>query len=151
MVRINVLTSLLPKFSVLWLCLPPLSPTEPNVIHVHIENLRGDRGQVICALFSSPEGFPKDSRKAVARVTSAISAKQARCDFVGIPPGTYAVAVFHDENSNGKLDTNFVGIPREGVGASNGAVGHLGPPKFNAAAFRFSGGSLSLEIVIHYL
>ena len=149
----NVLISLLPKFGVLWiwLCHSLLSPTEPNVIRVHIEGLRSARGQVICALFSSAEGFPKDRRKAVARVTSAISAGQARCDFVGIPPGMYAVSVFHDENSNGKLDTNLVGIPREGVGASNGAVGHLGPPKFNAAAFQFSGGSLSLEVVIHYL
>ena len=59
--------------------------------------------------------------------------------------------MFHDENSNGKLDTKFMGIPREGVGASNGAKGHLGPPKFEAAAFSFSGGRLELKITINYL
>jgi len=47
--------------------------------------------------------------------------------FPGVAPGRYAVSVFHDENSNGKMDTNFIGIPREGVGASNNAKGHLGP------------------------
>jgi uncharacterized protein (DUF2141 family) len=71
--------------------------------------------------------------------------------FAGIAPGTYAVSVFHDENANGKLDTNFMGIPREGVRASNNAKGHLGPPKFNAAAFRFAGGRLDLKITINYL
>jgi len=39
----------------------------------------------------------------------------------------------HDENSNGKMDTNFIGMPREGVGASNNAKGHMGPLKFRAA------------------
>ena len=43
----------------------------------------------------------------------------AICQFNDIPPGTYAIAVFHDENANGKLDKNFLGIPCEGYGASN--------------------------------
>ena len=85
------------------------------------------------------------------RVNSTISDKEAVCEFSGIALGTYAVSVFHDENSNGKLDTNFMGIPREGVGASNDAKGHLGPPKFDAAAFRFPGGRLEMKITIHYL
>jgi uncharacterized protein (DUF2141 family) len=61
------------------------------------------------------------------------------------------VSAFHDENSNGKMDTNFVGKPREGVGASNNAKGHFGPPKFDDAAFRYSGGHLDLSIAIAYL
>jgi len=59
--------------------------------------------------------------------------------------------VFHDENSNGKLDTNFIGMPKEGVRASNDAKGHMGPPKFEAAAFKYSGGELVLKVTIHYL
>ena len=61
------------------------------------------------------------------------------------------MSVFHDENCNGKLDTKFMGIPREGVGASNDARGHMGPPKFDAAAFQFSGGRADLKITINYL
>ena len=129
----------------------PVQPPQPNIIHVEVVGLRSDKGQVLCALYSSRDGFPKQSEKALGRVSSGISEKQAVCEFSGIAPGTYAISVFHDENSNGKLDTKFMGIPREGVGASNNAKGHLGPPKFEAAAFPFPGGRFELKITINYL
>lgn len=122
-----------------------------NLIHVEIVGLRSNKGQVFCDLHASAEGFPKNGDKALAHAKSPISSSNAVCDFPDVKPGTYAVSVFHDENSNGKLDTNFLGIPREGVGASNNAKGHFGPPKFDAAAFRFSGGRLELKITIAYL
>jgi uncharacterized protein (DUF2141 family) len=126
-------------------------PTVQNVIHVDVAGLRNDKGQVMCALYSSAEGFPKDGNKALKQVKAPISNGHATCDFSGIGPGTYAVAVFHDENANGKMDTNFVGMPREGVGASNDAQGHFGPPPFDKAAFRFTGGRMDLKINVRYL
>jgi uncharacterized protein (DUF2141 family) len=126
-------------------------PSPANLIHVEIGGLRNDKGQVVCDLHSSADGFPKNGDKAVAHAKSPISSGHAVCDFPDVKEGTYAVAVFHDENSNGKLDTNFMGIPREGVGASNNAKGHFGPPKFNAAAFRYSSGRLELKITVTYL
>ena len=102
-------------------------------------------------MYSSREGFPKQTEKALAHVSSAITQKQAVCEFSGIAPGTYAISVFHDENSNSKLDTKFMDILREGVGASNNAKGHFGPPEFDAAAFFFSGGRLELKITVNYL
>lgn len=122
-----------------------------NVIHVEIDGLHTDKGQVICSLYSSAEGFPKNYDKAFAHSKSAIVNRHGDCEFSGIQPGTYAVAVFHDEDSNGKLDTNFLGIPREGVGASNNAKGHFGPPKFHDSAVTYSGGQMDLKIVITYL
>jgi len=122
--------------------------TQSNLIRVEVVGLRSDKGRVICALFSSRDGFPKQGEKAVARISSEISDKRAVCEFAGVATGTYAVSVFHDENSNGKLDTNFMGIPREGVGASNNARGRFGPPKFDAAAFKFSGGRLEMKITV---
>jgi uncharacterized protein (DUF2141 family) len=80
---------------------------------------------------------------------SDVSGGHASCEFPGIASGTYAVSVFHYENGNGKLDTNFMGMPREGVGASNDARGHFGPPKFAAAAFRFSSVRIDLKITIN--
>ena len=132
-------------------CLAQAVPPQGGVIHVDAVGLRNNKGKVFCALYSSADGFPKQSQKAIRRGTSSISEKKASCEFSGIEPGTYAVSVFHDENSNGKLDTNFLGIPREGVGASNEARGHMGPPKFDAAQFQFSGGRLNLKITINYL
>lgn len=125
--------------------------SQENLIHVEIDGFHNDKGQVLCALYSSPIGFPKRADKAIAHARSDISHGHAFCEFPGIASGTYAVSVFHDENSNGKLDTNFMGLPREGVGASNNAKGHFGPPKFDAAAFHFSGGRVDLKITIIYL
>ena len=130
---------------------PQAQSPQANLIHVEITGLRNDKGKVLCAIFSSPVGFPKSSGKAVAHAESEISHGQAVCEFPGAAAGTYAVSVFHDENSNGKLDTNLLGIPREGVGASNNAKGHLGPPKFDAAAFYFPGGRVDIKITIMYL
>ena len=118
---------------------------------MEVTGLHNDKGEVLCALFSSAIGFPKKADKAVAHARSGISHRHAFCEFPGIVSGTYAISVFHDENSNGKMDTNFIGIPREGIGASNDVRGHFGPPKFDAAAFHFSGGQLNLKIKINYL
>ena len=76
--------------------------------------------------------------------------KQARCDFEDIPPGTYALAIVHDENMNGKLDTNLLGIPKEGYGFSNDAKALLGAPSFSAASFPFDGQNLELTISLNY-
>ncbi|MBI3477070.1 MAG: DUF2141 domain-containing protein [Acidobacteria bacterium] len=122
-----------------------------NLIHVEIAGLRSEKGQVLCALFSSAADFPRRGDKAVAHAGSGISQGRAVCDFPNIAPGTYAVSAFHDENSNSKMDSNFLGIPREGVGASNDAKGRFGPPKFDAASFRFAGGRADLKITLSYL
>jgi uncharacterized protein (DUF2141 family) len=125
--------------------------TAQNMIQVEAGGLRSDKGHVMCALYSSAEGFPKSGDRALAHAESSISNGHGTCDFMGIQPGRYAIAIFHDENSNGKLDTNLLGIPREGVGASNNAKGRFGPPKFEDAAFQFAGGRLDLKITVSYM
>ena len=76
--------------------------------------------------------------------------REARCDFEDIPPGRYALAVIHDENMNGKLDANWLGVPKEGYGFSNDAKGLMGAPSFDAASFRYREGSLGLTIRLNY-
>lgn len=122
-----------------------------NVIQVQVTAARNDKGQVLCALFAPDSGFPGKVDHAVAHTHSSIVNGDAVCEFHGIAPGRYAVSAFHDENANGKMDTNFVGIPKEGVAASNDAKGHMGPPKFDSAAFQYSGGQLQLKIKLVYL
>lgn len=145
---------MLAKISILlfFLLSPHISAGDAqNSIHVAIDGLRSDKGQVICSLYSSAGGFPKNYGKAIAHTKSLIVNRRANCVFSGIQPGTYAISVFDDENSNGRLDTNFLGIPRESVGASNNAKGHFGPPSFHAASFGYTGGLMDLRIVITYL
>jgi uncharacterized protein (DUF2141 family) len=122
-----------------------------NAIRAHIEGLHSDRGQVVCALFAAAENFPKRIDRAFSRTTAQILARHATCEFPNVPAGIYAISVFHDENLNGRLDTNWLGIPHEGVGASNNPKPRMGPPKFEAAKFEHSGASMDVEIILHYL
>ena len=61
--------------------------------------------------------------------------KKATAIFKNIARGMYAISVFHDKNDNKKMDTNFVGIPKEPTGMSNGAKAFFGPPKYKDAKF----------------
>jgi uncharacterized protein (DUF2141 family) len=140
-----VLLALLPSVAPLYAQSPPAR------IHVVVSALRNTKGQVSCALFRSADGFPNDARKAVAHQEVGIAGAQATCNFDGVPPGQYAVAVFHDENGNGKMDTNFVGMPREGVGASSNPKARLGPPKFADAAFSVAAREVDIQITVRYL
>src|SRR5581483_10080148 len=120
-------------------------------IHVKILNIRNSDGTVACALFDSPAGFPVEFLHAATNVmVIKIRKTQARCDFEDIPPGTYAMAVIHDENMNGKLDTNVLGIPTEGYGFSNDAKGTVGAPAFSAASFPYDGQNVELTMSLQY-
>ena len=132
-------------------CWPQSQAPRENVIYTEVVGMRNTKGQVFCAIYSSADGFPKESQRSIHRASSSISDKKASCEFLGIGPGMYAVSVFHDENSNRKPDTNLLGVPSEGVGASNDGRSHMGPPTFDVAAFQFAEGRVSLKIIIHYL
>ena len=120
------------------------SPSCPG-IHVKILGIRNSNGIVDCALFDAPVGFPTEFLHSASRVmVLRVRDEQARCNFEDIPPGTHALAVIHDENSDGKLNTNLLGIPTEGYGFSNDAKGLLGPPTFLAASFSYDGRSVEL-------
>lgn len=120
-------------------------------IHVKILNIKNSTGTVACALFESQEGFPNEYLHFATNImTIKIRKSQARCDFENIPPGTYAMAVVHDENMNGKLDTNWIGIPTEGYGFSNDAKALLGAPSFSAASFLYDGRNIDLTMSLNY-
>jgi len=120
-------------------------------IHVKILNIRNSTGGVACALFESSVGFPTEFLHSATNIMIIkVRDTQARCDFEDIPPGTYSLAVIHDENMNGKLDTNWLGVPTEGYGFSNDAKALLGAPSFSAASFPYDGRNLDLTISLHY-
>jgi uncharacterized protein (DUF2141 family) len=118
---------------------------------VEILGIRNSIGAVACALFEGPEGFPTEFlRFASNMVIVKVRATKATCDFADIAPGTFALAVIHDENRDGKLATNVIGIPKEGYGFSNDAKGSLGAPSFEAASFLYNGQSLHMTIALQY-
>ena len=120
-------------------------------IHVKILSIRNSTGAVACALFESPAGFPTEFLNSATNIMMIkIKDAQARCDFEDIPPGTYALAVIHDENMNGKLDTNLLGVPTEGYGFSNDAKAFLRAPSFRAASFSYDGQNVDMTISLNY-
>jgi UDP:flavonoid glycosyltransferase YjiC (YdhE family)/uncharacterized protein (DUF2141 family) len=96
----------------------------------------GTKGHVICALFRK-EGWLK---KPIQWKKVAIRGGEAECVFSSVAPDVYGVSAFHDENDNERLDTNFIGIPTESWCTSRDAKAFFGPPSFDAAKFRYTGG-----------
>ncbi len=120
-------------------------------IRVVVRGLRNGAGRVGCSLFNDAEGFPRNREKEYREMWTPIHNGSAVCEFNGIPSGTYAVTVLHDENSDGKMDFNWIGMPTKGYGFSNGAKATLLPPSFDAASFGYDGkGILSIPIDIVY-
>ena len=105
---------------------------EAGRIKIIIENIPNDEGQIIIKLYRNASSFPKAPFK-----TSMVFIKNHRAEYLltNVVKGTYAIALIHDKNGNGKLDFNFLHIPKEKVAASNNAKGLLGPPKWTDAQF----------------
>ena len=96
------------------------------------------------ALYSAAASYA-DS-KAVASQTAPMQDGKARLVFAGLAPGRYALRAFADENGNGKLDTNLMGMPIERYGFSNDAKGNRAAPGFDAAAI---GVDADMQTIIH--
>jgi uncharacterized protein (DUF2141 family) len=124
---------------------------QTGTLTIIISDFRSNKGNVSVALYNNEDAFPKFPDKAVSVKYLSIADNKSIAVFQNLPAGEYAVSVFHDENNNKKMDTNFFGIPREGVGASNNARGHLGPPKYKDAKFLFNGKTQTIQIQIVYL
>lgn len=107
-------------------------------INIRISDLKSDKGICNVCLFSNSDGFPDNSKNAISCAKVKITDKVAVTSFRDVAPGTYAISVFHDENNNGELDTNFMGIPKEGYGVSNNILPKMSKPKFETAKFVFT-------------
>lgn len=117
---------------------------------VEVEGLRSERGLLRALLFEGEEGFPGEPGRALRLSEVQIEGERARLLYADLPPGQYAVTVFHDENENAALDMNFIGWPREGVGASRGAHKRMGPPRYKDARFELGEGVRTERIELLY-
>jgi uncharacterized protein (DUF2141 family) len=102
-----------------------------STITVVINGVDVNTGEVRIGLFDNPDKFPDGEPKAGQIVVSSHPSLKVR--FTDLPHGDYAVAVFQDANSNGSLDKNFLGIPKEKYGFSGKKT--FGPPDFADAVF----------------
>lgn len=125
--------------------------TRTGRIRVRITGLRSHDGELSLALFNDRKGFPGKDDRAFRSGNIPASGEEHLFTFDSVPCGTYALSVRHDENRNGKLDTNFLGMPKEGVGVSNNPRSRFGPPSFKDASFTLEGGETELVIQLRYL
>lgn len=124
---------------------------EGAVVRITVDNVRSSDGLVTAALYNNePEVFlSKKGRLERVRV----EAQEGQTVICVVPPGpgTYAIAVYHDENHSKKLDRNFLGIPKEGFGFSNNPKIGLGPPEHEEVKFTLNDEPYEIEISLIYL
>ena len=122
--------------------------TQAATLTLVISNIQSDVGKMTISAYDSKDGWLKED-KAVSR-TAIVVADHLQGDSLTttmeLEPGDYAISIHHDDNDNGKMDTNFIGIPKEPTGLSNGAVPKFGPPKFKDAAVTVGEEPVAIEL-----
>lgn len=101
-------------------------------LQVNVSGIKSVKGKVGLCLISDKSEFLGDCSYyrefEVTQRTLVLLLK-------GIKPNEYAISIYHDANSNGKLDTNFLGLPKERYGFSNNPRTTFGPPSFEKCLF----------------
>jgi uncharacterized protein (DUF2141 family) len=115
-------------------------------LKISVINIANNDGTVNLALYNSQSDYASKDGKPYLREKVSILNKKAEIEFSDVPFGEYGIKVYHDENSNGVMDKNFMGIPKEDYAFSNNAAGTLGAPPYNKVKFSFHKSDMTLEI-----
>lgn len=136
---------------------PPLNSPGAQLatLTVSVNNLHNTEGNFCLSIFNSPDGFPDSAEKAILAECFAVSEKSFSVEIRDFPPGRYAIAGWHDENRDKKLNYNFLGIPKEGLAFSENGKPRLtpppGPPSFDAIAFTVGNENRTTQMKTTYL
>lgn len=101
-------------------------------LNIEVVEIRNNNGNIMLQLFDS-------TQKVIKEEMSQINDNKCLMTIENLPAGRYAVRYYHDENTNGKMETNLVGKPTEGYGFSNNVIGRFGPPPFEKWLFKIDG------------
>lgn len=121
------------KFLIVFNLLSFVSLCQKFTLTVSATGFPDNIGQAYVGLYRSTDDFPVVNKQYIGKVV-AISGNKSSVNFTNLTKGNYAVAVFHDRNKNGKLDTNIFGVPTEEYGFSNNARNTFSAPSFQQAA-----------------
>lgn len=121
-------------------------PASAARIVITIDGVHSNQGNVFVGLYAGPAKFLQGNQNDAMRKVRA-STGPMTVVFDNLPPGTYAVGAFHDENGNDHLDTNFLGLPEEGYALSNNVRAAMSKPTFQQAAF--SVGEQGAQVALH--
>ncbi|NAS12189.1 DUF2141 domain-containing protein [Poritiphilus flavus] len=113
-------------------------------ITVTVTGIDEIKGQIVFMLFNQADGFPKELDKAFKKVYVKEFNDVATATFSEVPFGDYAVSVFHDQNMDGEIQTNFIGMPKEPVGASN--LTKMGKPSYKKCVFMLNEAEIAIKL-----
>ncbi len=130
--------------------LPSAEGSINSNLSVTVNGLKDQKGQVCFSLFSSSRGFPSNDKRAIKAQCVKLGDSNVKLNIPSLKAGTYALAMFHDKNGDGKLNTNALGIPKEGFGFSRNPRILTGPPKFGDSAVFVVGSSTNIQIDMNY-
>jgi uncharacterized protein (DUF2141 family) len=122
----------------------------PGSLDAGISGFRSQKGQVMACLTTRPQNFPNCQDDPNARRMTVPTRLASMLKFDDLPSGNYALALIHDENGNGKLDT-MMGIPKEGFGFSKNPAIRFGPPSFKSAEVAITSGRADENVRMKYL
>ena len=125
-------------------------PEGSGQLVLEIANLRNSQGEIYLSIFSGKQGFPDNPEAALVNHKVTIQAEQSTIIINDLPYGEYAVAVLHDENRDGKMNTSVVGVPKEGFGFSGNPKTKMGPPEYNDVRFLLLVPEKMIKIVLQY-
>ena len=109
-----------------------------HTLVIEINDLRSNSGHILLQLFDEDQKTINDAVGNIKDGTSVIT-------FENLKQSLYAFRYFHDENDNDEMETNWMGIPKEGFGFSNNAKGTFGPPAFKKWLFQVNEESIMRE------
>ncbi|MFL7904576.1 DUF2141 domain-containing protein [Azospirillum argentinense] len=114
---------------------------------VTVQGVRNGDGLIVLAVCEEA-AYP--AGRCAFRVTAPAAEGSVRVTVPDVPPGTYALRAYHDENGNGQLDRNLLGVPREGFGFGNDASVLLAPPSFRDAAVTVGEDGVETALTLRY-
>ena len=123
-----------------------------TLVLLELSGLGEASGDLYIAVYDTEASWLGDDTyldKKVA-IADALEGDLVRTEVV-LPPGEYAVSIFHDRNNNGELDTNFIGMPKEPIAMSNNARPKFGPPKYEDAVFSVGDEQVTQKIIMNEL
>jgi len=122
------------------LCLFPKNQLSPSAtLHLQVQEVKAPSGVMRIALYDSEANFLDFKEVFASKVVPAtIGTTTVVID--SLPAGTYAIALYQDQNDNDVMDKNWLGIPTEPLGFSNAELRTFGPPSFKACAFTITAG-----------
>jgi uncharacterized protein (DUF2141 family) len=112
-------------------------PTDNPRLTIQISNIEKLKGEIKIGVFNKESHFLKEGA-AIKNYSVKVDKNTAVLTITDLPKGEYAISMYHDENMDKKMNTNFIGIPKESYGFSNNIRPRMSAPKYKDCKFSFS-------------